>query len=225
MNKLMRTTLGLAITALISLALPAHAKTPDGKTPAEESVCDSLQDATPGLYGLCVAFCEAHDADSQSATGDPAELRRPDLKLLSNYDRKRREGDPPMPCLIEPAPDDGPTGNEPPVGACPCWTAVELEEMMPPINNTDVPVPGACTDSASQKALYNYESGASGPGFSLKLYGIEGCDVLKTNYDPGAPAGSLFFLAPDEIEACTTLLVNHANKYSAPGVWDCFDGQ
>ena len=30
--------------------------TPDGETPANESVCDELQGATPGLYGLCVAL-------------------------------------------------------------------------------------------------------------------------------------------------------------------------
>ena len=47
----------------------ASAQTPDGETPAEEQVCDPLRadGVTKGLYGLCVAFCEAHDiADSDA---------------------------------------------------------------------------------------------------------------------------------------------------------------
>ncbi|MDH4107941.1 MAG: hypothetical protein OEW35_06475 [Gammaproteobacteria bacterium] len=224
MKKLMHAVAGFSVVALFTLAQPAYSKTPDGKTPAEESVCDTLQDATPGLYGLCVAFCEAHDADSRAPGGDPEALRRPDRKLLENYDRKRREGDPPMPCLLQPPADDGPTGNEPPTGFCPCWTAVQLEEMMPPINNTDLPVPGACASGTSGMYLFNHENGPDGPRFELKHYRTEGCDVVKENYTLGAPAGTLYEMTVEESEACAALLVNHARKYSTPGVWDCFSG-
>ena len=41
----------------------AVAMTPDDATPANEDVCLDLKNYTPGLYGLCVAYCEAQDLD------------------------------------------------------------------------------------------------------------------------------------------------------------------
>ena len=61
------------LAAAFSIAgSPAHAQTPDTETPANEGVCDGLLGATPGLYGLCVGFCEAQDceADYDQATGE-----------------------------------------------------------------------------------------------------------------------------------------------------------
>ena len=44
-------------------AVTANAQTPDGMTPAEETVCDSLAGAS---FGLCNAYCEAMDCDSDN---------------------------------------------------------------------------------------------------------------------------------------------------------------
>ena len=38
------------------------AKTPDGETPATETVCNTYK-GIPGAYGHCVAICEAQDLD------------------------------------------------------------------------------------------------------------------------------------------------------------------
>jgi len=70
----------------------AFAKTPDGMTPAEEEVCDIVKGGTPGLYGLCVAYCEAQDLDAFPK-------KSPNSRLLDNYNKKMRDGDPQMPCL------------------------------------------------------------------------------------------------------------------------------
>ena len=111
----------LSCFAVVILMVPmAFAQTPDGETPANEGVCDELQyNSTSGLYGLCVAFCEAQDAE---ATFDPttgeitfAEDARPsNPKLLEIYNRKKTEYDPPMPCVnvVE--------------AGCPCWTEAEI---------------------------------------------------------------------------------------------------
>jgi hypothetical protein len=80
------------------------AGTPDGQTPANEGVCDVLKGGTPGLYGLCVAYCEAQDLDS-------IDKNPPSTRILDNYNRKKQDGDPPMPCMQVP---------------CPCWTDEEL---------------------------------------------------------------------------------------------------
>lgn len=42
----------------------AHAKTPDGSTPAEESVCSGLSGAS---WGMCNAYCEAMDCDNEDS--------------------------------------------------------------------------------------------------------------------------------------------------------------
>ena len=45
----------------------SFASTPDGETPAVESVCDDFSGAS---YGLCVAYCEATDCDTDEAKAD-----------------------------------------------------------------------------------------------------------------------------------------------------------
>ena len=101
----------IPIAALLFYA-PALAQTPDGETPAEENVCDELQMATPGLYGLCIAYCEAQDLVPVDPE-DPDSLGKnaPRKKILENYNKKMRESDPPMPCVQIPVP---------------CWTPEEI---------------------------------------------------------------------------------------------------
>jgi len=88
------------------------AKTPDGKTPSEETICDPVKSAHPGLYGLCVAYCEARDIGDEfvPAHGNPKRLERfaaHQQNLLDRYDAIRRPEDPPMPCIKQ--------------DTCPCW--------------------------------------------------------------------------------------------------------
>ena len=81
----------------------------DAITPANEGVCDVLQtNATKGLYGLCVAYCEAQDLDVINK--EP-----PSTKILANYDKKKQASDPDMPCVQ-------------PVG-CPCWEPAEAASI------------------------------------------------------------------------------------------------
>lgn len=83
-----------------------NASTSDGIPTANEGVCDGLKEdgVTPGLYGLCVAYCEAIDADPN---GDP-----PSRAILDAYNRKKTDSDPAMPCVKPPG--------------CPCWSETEL---------------------------------------------------------------------------------------------------
>lgn len=98
----------LSLMLLGGFANQAYASTPDGETPANEGVCDVLQGHTPGLYGLCVAYCEAQDLDLVG------EKETPNNKILANYRKKMRTGDPDMPCLQKP---------------CPCWNAEQLANV------------------------------------------------------------------------------------------------
>lgn len=102
------TLVGAILASLLMLLSNAVvASTPDGETPANEGVCDSLKGMTPGLYGLCVAYCEAQDLDS-------FDKGPPNTKILANYNKKKQAGDPAMPCLQVP---------------CPCWSDAELASI------------------------------------------------------------------------------------------------
>ncbi len=62
--------------------------------------CEALKDgASPGLYGLCIAYHNAGSARAQE-------------RILNNYNKKAGPGDPPMPG----------TGGVP----CPCFTSDDL---------------------------------------------------------------------------------------------------
>ncbi len=62
--------------------------------------CEALKDgASPGLYGLCIAYHNAGSARAQE-------------RILNNYNKKAGPGDPPMPG----------TGGVP----CPCFTSEDL---------------------------------------------------------------------------------------------------
>ncbi len=84
----------------------AFAQTPDGQTAVEETACASLKEdgVTTGLYGLCIAYCEAQVYISPDPLISEAMLEeRPDAELsdrtLANYNRKKQPGDPDMSCI------------------------------------------------------------------------------------------------------------------------------
>jgi len=119
MHSLKNNLLGLTLVALSLFGQSAPALTPDGETPANEGVCDELIGGTPGLYGLCVAFCEAQDCEAtlDETTGQielGASCKTSNIKLLEKYNKRKVSGDPNMPCMTVAAND------------CQCWTDNEL---------------------------------------------------------------------------------------------------
>ena len=111
-----RLLLAVLAVSLLTLAIPfnsAMAKKPHGKQPVKQSVCDGLVGHTPGLYGLCVAYCDAQSCDAEAAASGQCKRSAPNDSVLRNYNRKMQAGDPPMPCLA------------PPTSPCPCLTEEE----------------------------------------------------------------------------------------------------
>lgn len=95
----------LAIGFIWGIAMAAQAKTPDGATPAEETVCDGL--AGP-LFGLCNAYCEAMDCGDPNQAASDQSCQR----VLDNFIR-HSGGDVP-PC----------------VAFCPCYTSSEIDATL-----------------------------------------------------------------------------------------------
>ncbi len=74
----MRKILVLVAVACLVSVIPAAAKTPDGQTPSQETVCDNQSGAA---FGLCNAYCEAMDCDSPA----PHASAQACAKVLANF--------------------------------------------------------------------------------------------------------------------------------------------
>jgi hypothetical protein len=131
------------LTVLVLVAAMGHAQTPDGDAPANEGVCDELIGFTPGLYGLCVAFCEAQDCEAtfDPATGnvafDPG-CRPSNPRLLAKYNKLKNPADPAMPCVKN---------------GCPCWTENEIAL----IADGETTICGAVPDHPGDTALFGWD--------------------------------------------------------------------
>lgn len=146
------------------------AQTPDGMTPSEETVCDFLHDPayTPGLFGLCNAYCEAQDCDLYGAL--PQSCQR----LLANYYRKATgPDDPDIPCEA----------------SCPCWDGVDFGAL---VGDPDCSTPGSAVFADGQSfvltaegCIYTDETGATTLGENL------------TDAEEGACLADIDFLCTD----------------------------
>lgn len=151
----LRYSLILGVAAAL-FALPAAAQTSKKMTPARNTTCDDVNYATPGLYGLCVAMCEAqtcdaeYDANNDKVVYDPS--CSPSTEQLFNNYRKiyEQRGDPADPAV-------------PPCVklACPCWTELELDSIAGPSAGCS-PLPA---DRDKTDWMYMDGKSTDGPGW------------------------------------------------------------
>ena len=197
------------------------AQTPDGQTPAGEAVCDPLQDdgVTKGLYGLCVAFCEAQDYADEWETITEEELEAledssPSGRILANYNKKKTVADPDMPCILVQEP-------------CPCWSSAELAEI------DGIMWDGQDTSNLSciTDGLRSYIQEASDAGplnyiFAQVFTAVRrlGCQYRAFN-SPGYTSRNLSVesgtISVDEVVACTITLNDYKSQFI--GTKDCLN--
>lgn len=81
----------MSLFVMLFLVVPqlVHSKTPDGLTPAVETICDEAG-LTGALWGLCNAYCEAMDCDT-----NPKASERACESVLNNFHKKSGGEDPP----------------------------------------------------------------------------------------------------------------------------------
>src|SRR5688572_3413786 len=87
----MQKSLCILALALLVAAAPAAAKTPDGQTPSEETVCDGQVGAA---FGLCNAYCEAMDCDHPERRASATACSR----VRNNF--MKHSGGMPPPCDV-----------------------------------------------------------------------------------------------------------------------------
>lgn len=163
----------------VLLGLCSTAAFADGLPPSEEDDCDVLQlpGVTPGLFGLCNAFCEAKDCDKY-ADGDMSSSCE---GLLANYEGRASDSDPVMPCLQEET------------VVCPCWPpeTERLEDggMGLPGVGCGVNIPGLGT-----LAIYD-DSEGNAISFAVTP---DGCEYMNTMI----PDPIELPVSPEEEEVC-----------------------
>jgi hypothetical protein len=65
-----------------------------------ESVCETLRPEEPGLYGLCIAFCEALGGTTTIVVDEPTTYPvGAEARVLEAFDKKAGEDGPEMPCV------------------------------------------------------------------------------------------------------------------------------
>lgn len=92
----MKANLSIKTTVLAACCCfmaPVLASTPDGLTPSEETVCDVLEDTE---YGICNAYCEAMDCDSDNHKASNKACAKK-LEIWNSL-----VGGQPIPCEAEP---------------------------------------------------------------------------------------------------------------------------
>ena len=128
-HPLMSMLLMVAVLALLS-AGAGFAQTPDGQTPAEETVCDPLSGAA---FGLCNAYCEAMDCellDDGDPETSPSASPKACYRVKNNFIKVTGEV-PPCDC----PPDNGQLG-------CPCEADLDcLDELS---CDDGICMPGGC---------------------------------------------------------------------------------
>jgi len=182
--------------------VPAFAQTPDGQTPAAEDTCDPLKgdDVTKGLYGLCVAFCEAKDYAGESSPSLDA--------LLANYYKRKKNTDPDMPCVSAVVADTTPP--VPVVQACPCWSAAEADAINGVLSDgstaTGWPAPtnspSVCSTALTN--LYLSESAFSWATEHTYIHTVEQSTIHRCEYQQQTPEGGVWRLLQVEEGTLTT---------------------
>jgi hypothetical protein len=187
----MRCLLYLLTIGVVLSCATVYAQTPDGETPPSEGVCNDLMYATPGLYGLCVAFCEAQDCEPDFSLANPFESCKPaSRKILENYRKKMQPGDPDMPCLR---------------GPCPCWSAAEVPDYLQIIGSGYREEWRDCPDSDTcyfGSCIWN----------ALIIFRIDTRDLTcyYVNGEIGGGESRYYPITPEEHISCVTLLTENA---------------
>lgn len=194
---------------------PAMAQTPDGSTPAVEGICDTLKadGISKGLYGLCVAYCEAQDFSSEDEPLTDEEILAlveagaPGGKILENYNKRRTASDPEMPCVV-------PKGD-----SCPCFTQAEVDRIDGYNDATGALLQGnVCIDRYDPTYNMNWhirsQEGVISPrsehALALVLLGRNapiGLCGYTESYDPSLRR-FIFGITRDEAEACRVLAIS-----------------
>jgi hypothetical protein len=194
----------LVLTFTLGLGGVTMVQAVDNQTPANEGACDVLlAGSTPGLYGLCVAYCEALDCHRQF-DGNTACNNPPSPKILENYNRLKQEDDPIMPCRRE---------------GCPCFNEADLNNFDPRLdlcsNDLDLQQPNSVTCTQLNADRCYWLSGFIG---GATIGNIPGRGPTCMFAESNLGTTNFVSVTLEEAQICDDLLQARGSAFG----WDCF---
>jgi hypothetical protein len=156
----MKAHLTLTLALLLLCTGAALAQTPDGETPAEETVCDS---ETGAAFGLCNAYCEAMDCDSDSPQASETACTKVKNKFTNLTGHE-------LPCEAAPS-----CLTPPPGTICPC--AVNSSEFAAAVSqplqceNLGLSINGTAADGKVVGGGCTNSTGSGGSCFVVNPFG------------------------------------------------------
>jgi hypothetical protein len=155
--------------------------------PPADGVCGELKGATPGLFGLCVAFCEAQDL------GQAPESKQSAFSLLAAYEARRGPEDPDMPCLDS----NLSTKPQPPAASCTCWSTDDLAAA--------IPEPTTC--SADSSYIVASQNSSLRTSYAILDMNAPNCTIQDTD---GAVTTAFYKLISDaDAQGCAAVLASY----------------
>jgi len=205
---------GTAVTAAMTGLWPGTAW---AAPRPNQGVCADLKapGVTAGLYGLCVAYCEAVDCPnvSEGAKKLAAACKPADRGILANYNRLRKQTDPQMPCVKT---------------ECPCWTQAELAAVGTSYNPHLVDwFANGTGDFFSDAVVENRVATNEFPYGAFQVAqadkfsdGTTTCSYFNADFAPGAPAPTIRVesITSAEVTICRTQIDAHVSELQAAGV-------
>ena len=170
------------VVCLVLSGMAESKQKPRGKPaetrPASESLCDGLTAATPGLYGLCVAFNLGMACEPNFDAPNPFEACPPgSKKVLEQYRNRMHGDDPDMPGIQAP---------------CPCWSSVELLLLRRPAQDDAT----SCNIDLTSATFANQDHWtiSQGFGFDRRFTSVH---TMEQDLSFGSDRGSLCILRDD----------------------------
>ena len=214
----------IALTGILAFS-PADAKPDKGQRAENVAACNTLKGGTPGLHGLCVAFCAKRDLSNVDLNDiDSVKRAAPKMSVLRSYNSRRQEGDPEMPCFKNTDGDDtggggddtsgggddtsgggddtsgggdtGGGGTTTPV-SCPCWTGEQLASIDGVLPDPDYPAILDCTSRSDENGTYQNQA-AEGYDFGW-LVSAEATAWASVNSGGADPYTGCFFANGDAL--------------------------
>ena len=181
----------LFVLSCCCVVLLAPAVTP-ARSSQNAGVCDGLIGATPSLYGLCIAFCEAQDCVPDYTVADPFGHCTPaSARLLDLYNQRKQPTDPPMPCVQVSS-------------ACPCFDAEDVAAIPTPYDQCIVDFSFGGNELTTN-IIFNTETNGTGAEQTIGPFSSF-CSFGNGLVDP--PIFVSLETTPEQAQACRQLLVD-----------------
>jgi hypothetical protein len=207
----------LSLIVAFAIVLFASLAPVDAKGESNSSVCEALSapGVTPGLEGLCNAYCKKLDCPEASAgfAALSEQCKAPKRSVLEDYNKLKKPSDPPMPCVQL---------------SCPCWTQAEVSAIgflwVPHVvdlfpNVFEAYWQRSLVENRLATDEFPFGAFAVAEVFSFVDTGPE-CHYFLADFAPGQPEPTIRVqsITPEEADSCAAMIDAQVTSLTDAGV-------